>query len=378
MAKEYKIEIDGLQSIYLNCGSDIYNRKIDTYFCIPENGVNEETGLFTYICGFGGEANSNVCKKMRKEFADKHNLVTIQCDCFGHEFMQSSDNVYLPDLNKYTDLNENDKNAIYENGNLNLDKFLNICLEKNIEVSLDADLSLENLSNFNDMGMMQALDNIVAVLSVMNILYNNDFKFNAKKNILYGNSHGAYLAYLMNRLAPSLFSLIIDNSAWVYPNYLRQNIIRKLYLNLKSNRSVWLNFDYLAKYIIKDKQFGDLEYLYRDIKNSCNIICYHGVSDELISCEEKRAFCKKIQKCKYNEISEKEIDGKMIKSTSHGLDANFIELFNSTMENLDFSFEKSVNFDLPSEVEIITDMYNYYIDYKMVMPKVYIKNKNHT
>ena len=374
MAKEYKIEVDGLQSIYLNGGSDIYNRKIDTYFCIPENGVNEETGIFTYICGFGGQADSNVCKKMRKEFADKHNLVTVQCNYFGYEFMQSADKIYLPDLNNYIGLNENDRKAIYENGNFNLDKFLRICSEKEIEVNLDADLSLENLSNFNDMGIMQALDNITAVLTVMNILYNNDFKFNARKNILYGNSQGAYLAYLMNRLAPKLFSLIIDNSAWLYPNYLKKNSIRKLCLDLDNN--VWLDFIYMAQKVVEDKQLLNLEYLYKDFNNTCNIISYHGVKDELISCEEKKWFCNNLEKCNYNEIGEEKVDGKIFKSTRHGLDADFLELFNRTMESLSFSFEKSLNFDLPSQVEITTEKYNYYIDYEEVMPKVYIKSKS--
>ncbi|WP_223869599.1 DUF2920 family protein [Paenibacillus sabuli] len=101
-------------------------------------------------------------------------MVTIQCDFFGWEFMQS--------------------------------------------VSLN-----ETVSNFNDMGIMQALDNITAVIIVSEFIKDNNLKFNAKKIIADGQSHGAYLAFLCNRFAPNLFSLIIDNSAWIVPAYLTLN-----------------------------------------------------------------------------------------------------------------------------------------------------------
>lgn len=41
--------------------------------------MNLEASIFLFILGYGGTANSNVHKKMRCQFADKYNLVTIQC-----------------------------------------------------------------------------------------------------------------------------------------------------------------------------------------------------------------------------------------------------------------------------------------------------------
>ncbi|MGF9699809.1 hypothetical protein [Paenibacillus sp. MABNR03] len=90
---------------------------------------------------------------MRSVFADEYNLVSIQCDYFGLEFMQHSP---LP----------------------------------------------ESLYNFNDMGIMQALDNLTAIGIVEQILKDNNLNFNAGKVIAYGHSHGAYLAYLLNVLSP--------------------------------------------------------------------------------------------------------------------------------------------------------------------------------
>lgn len=72
MAKEYNYEMFGQPSIYSS-----KERKLNIYFSEPEDGINEETGIILFIAGFGGNANSNVYKKMRSVFADKYNLVTI-------------------------------------------------------------------------------------------------------------------------------------------------------------------------------------------------------------------------------------------------------------------------------------------------------------
>ena len=74
----------------------------------------------------------------------------------------------------------------------------------------------EDLTNFNDMGIMQALDNISAIVTVIEIIKDNGYKFDESKIIIYGHSHGAYLGYLCNAFAPNLFSMIIDNSAWLF------------------------------------------------------------------------------------------------------------------------------------------------------------------
>ncbi|EYE88822.1 hypothetical protein Q428_05955 [Fervidicella metallireducens AeB] len=79
MAREYFITEYTHNSIYVNSKNqgNYKNRKIKIYFSEPNNGINSDTGILLFIAGFGGNANSNVYKKMRNEFADKYNLVTI-------------------------------------------------------------------------------------------------------------------------------------------------------------------------------------------------------------------------------------------------------------------------------------------------------------
>ena len=374
MAISNDIEVFSENSIYnkyKNVNND--NRKLKVYFSVPEKGLNEDTGLLLFIAGFGGQATSNVYKKMRDKFADKYNLVTIQCDYFGYEFMQGTENVQIPHMDK-DELSKifsaEEISQIYKNGQVDFNTFLDLGSKYNISVEAKEDLSNEDIDNFNDMGMIQAVDNVVAVLSVMNILYDNNKEFNSKKIIVYGHSHGAYLSYLCNAFAPKLFSLIIDNSAWLYPVYL---IDRNRMLVIKrGNLTLTIIFEYLAKKIIYDYEIFNLPYLYSKFENNCNIVSYHGTTDNLISCKDKSIFCNSINKCIYNEICEDKVDGVVFKSTNHGLDSNFIELFDYTMNNYNIEFEKDTFIDLQSEVVLQTSKHKYSIDYKNIMPEIHI------
>ena len=97
MAKEYTLDIYGHNSIYTQdyLKNNYDKRKFKVRFCEPDFGVNEDTGILLFVSGFGANSNSNVYKKMRQTFANKYNLITIQCDYFGNEFMQKSSNILL-------------------------------------------------------------------------------------------------------------------------------------------------------------------------------------------------------------------------------------------------------------------------------------------
>lgn len=311
MAKDYSFEMYGHPNIYDNYSS----RNLKVYFSEPETGVNENTGIVLIIAGFGANANSNVYKKMRSVFADTYNLVTIQCDYFGWEFMQSFP---LP----------------------------------------------EGINNFNDMGLMQALDNITAVAAVEQIILDNKLKYNAGKIIAYGHSHGAYVSYLCNVLAPSLFSLIIDNSAWLFPQFML--CTRELV-----HKGKYAAFKYRAKDFVKDKQILDLIGLYKNFKNACRILSFHGEDDTLINFKEKERFCKSIPRCELRRITQEDIDNIIFKSSSHGLGADFLLLFDSIMNEVgnQFVFKGSLE---ETTQKIITDMFEYTIDYSSILPKLTI------
>lgn len=378
MSKQYEIEIDSIESIYLNKITNEYNRKLKVYFSTPDD-INEDMGIVVHINGFGGNSNANVYKKMRREFPDKYNLINIQCDYFGYEFMSDlNQEVYTPNekylKEKSKIFSEVDKAMIYdERGIIDFNKFMHVISTYDAEVSYEMFMD-EKISNFNDMGLMQALDNIIAVLSVMNILYSNNYKFNAKKIILFGHSQGAYISYLCNALTPGLFSLIIDNSSWLIPKYIEENEGRAL-LSYVNKCRIIQTFNYSAKKFVKDKDILNLELLYSQFKNQCNIISYHGTGDKLITLEEKKEFLNSIDKCVLNEIDQSKIDNKVFKSTDHGLGADFLKTFDLAMNNLNFKFDKSTEFTLPQQVTYESEKNMYIFNYENILPIVEIISK---
>lgn len=373
MSESYIIESFGHNSIYTDdyLKDNYHKRKFKIYFNCPEAGINKETGILLLIAGFGGNSNSNVYKKMRNMFSDKYNLVTIQCDYFGWEYMQSDiDNIEIEyiDLDKIKkSVSESEFKKAYIDNIISLNELTQLKFkEKNI-VKFEKILN-EDLNNFNDMGIMQAVDNITAVINVMNILYDNNYIFNTKKVIIMGDSHGAYLGYLCNYMCNGLFSYLLDNSAWIYPKYFLDNRISKFNFD---NLELQIKYRYLAKRLDFSFDFLNLKNLYKDFNNRCKIVIYHGEDDILITIDEKYNGVKNINNIIFNRVNIHNIDKSIFKSTGHGLEADFINLFDSFYnEYVDGEQSSILEFQQQSKIEYSKGSIN--IDYKNVFPQIYI------
>lgn len=357
MAINYEDNIEGVKSIYLDNYNDCNKKRYFTIkYSLPEKGVNNETGILLFIAGYGANSNSKVYKKMREAFSDKYNLITLQCDYFGYEFMQN-------DFKEFTIENMNlDSVASRElltrlilNNDDGL-KFLN-------KITLISKLD-ESKENFNDMGIMQALDNITATLNIINKFDKAKNKLNYNKVIIMGNSQGSYLAYLCNYLCRGLYTHILDNSAWVYPQYYDYN--RFLSLN-KDNVSIKIKYCYAMKSWNLRCIPITIKQAYNEFENKCKIIIYHGIEDELISAKDKYNEVKEINNIEFNLINKDDIDGVVFKSAAHGLSANFLFLFDSFYNNyIDESTVKNC-FNIEKEIKIL-DYFE--LSYKDSMPKV--------
>ena len=139
---------------------------------------------------------------MREFFADQYSLVTIQCDFFGSEFMQSSKSFTLKNRNENVlgVLNSEERDLVKRDSS----RILEVLSTHTVTLPVIAKLK-EEQNHFNDMGFMQAIDIITAIEAVKIILKDNDFIFDDNKLIGFGHSHGAYLVHLCNRLAPLIF-----------------------------------------------------------------------------------------------------------------------------------------------------------------------------
>lgn len=322
MAENHSFQIAAHYNIYTGNHRD---KELRIDFSVPDYGVNSETGLLILVPGFGGNIDSNVYKKMREQFADTYNLVTIQCDYFGSNFMQTAESITIDNnqvFNKF--FNSEEINMLSKDSSI----LLQLLQNKNIVFPVKAKMN-ENIEEFNDMGFMQAIDLITSIEAVQAILKDNGLSFNKNRIIGYGHSHGAYLLHLSNRLVPNLFSFIIDNSGWIEPVYLSSN--RYLYQTI-GKCTLAIEFDYLAKKIIKNKSILNMENFYRNYYGNTQILTFQGNDDNLINHHEKQRIMNNLNNTHFILVTADDVDHVKYKSNKHGLDADFLNLFSYALE----------------------------------------------
>ena len=130
----------------------------------------------------------------------------------------------------------------------------------------------ESEDEFNDMGLMQALDIVSTTICAIYEIINKGYVFNTNRIVLFGTSHGSYLAHLANVICPTLYTGLLDVSSYIVPYYLTH------YRNLtiKTDKITWTTiYEYLImkeeKYRYNDNLYN-LSFLYQNIKNKCKII----------------------------------------------------------------------------------------------------------
>lgn len=343
MAYNQHLEIPAHPNIYN--GNNERTLKIE--YSIPEKGTNDETGIVVFVPGFGGDINSKVYKKMREVFANQYNLITVQCDYFGSKFMQEAEKFNCSE----EELKKLSKEHLDEL-KMNPGKLESIIKDYSIQFKCKA-LMDETENEFADMSYMQAIDIITAVEAVKIILNENHLSFNQGKIIGYGHSQGAFLLHLANKLAPHLFTYIFDNSSWVQPVYLTNN---RGYFKGVGKAVLVIEFEYLAKEYLLDIPALSLHNLYKTFKNGTYIYSLLGTTDNLVEVQDKKKSLSKLNHIKFEVIDEKNLDGEIFKSTNHGLDADFLKLFDYLIAKIPVHQNKvkfRINYSVASSQTVI-------------------------
>lgn len=355
MSKEYSIEVYGQPCILAPA-----NRHITVIFDEPDKGINKDTGILLFIAGYGGHSDANIYKKMRSQFCDEYNLVTIQCDYFGHEFMQEPDkNIQIPIECLQQHFSQAQIEELFQNYQENESMLYNKTFR--FPVTLD-----ETLENYNDMGPTQAMDQLIALKIVSDILEQNNYTFNKRKVIVYGQSHGAYLAHLCNCYMPNIFSAIIDNSSYLRPYFLTHT--RDFELSAP-HFTVIKQISYLASRIDNDMLLFDLGYLYKQFMNTAKIIAFQGSDDNMTTPNGKQQWLAAIPDSHYEYIDSSRVDNHIFHSTLHGMDADFIHLFSYVHNN--YVLESKNNCLQFKESFINTENFSYHISTEDGIPVMY-------
>lgn len=267
MGQEHVTTIPAHANIY-----DGSEREMELSFTEPDQGVTEQTGLLLIIPGFGETKNLGLLHKLRNDLSNRYNMVVVQCLYFGSSYMGHIGNpqFHVDIAALRTVFTELEMDQVFDGNHIDLNKLLEVGSAHDIHLDGTETLN-ESLRDFNDMGIMQAIDNLTAVYAVRAILEDNGYQIDANRVMVYGRGHGGYLAYLCNAFAPELFSHLFEQDAWLFPSYL--DGVRELSGN-KGKLSMTIKFDYYAKSVPFDRELLSLPILYSGFTNKATINSY--------------------------------------------------------------------------------------------------------
>lgn len=272
------------------------------------------------------------------------NLVIVQCEYFGEKYMHSEMPEKLQELAYNPQVQE-------------------------LAVSWKMELE-ESEEEFNDMGIMQALDVVTACLYVLEQVE----IINTNRIMIFGHSHGAYIAHLANVICPDLFSYILDISGYLIPYYMNKE--RMVGYSIGDNKNVHTIFNYLVSEkpsMQYDKELYDLRYLYNQFENRCRILAIQGVHDWMFDYREKVAFLKNIPYGDVILVTEDDVDGVVFKNTNHGCGLDFIQFLGVMIPIIDKKIEVNNALVINDDIYIADELW---ISYKTNRPIVkYLRNK---
>ena len=233
-----------------------------------------------------------------------------------------------------------------------LSKEITIRKERDIlaaDFRLNASITMVPTKNeYQNFGVMQAMDVLNAVLYTKK--YINNAKFEHLPVIMVGSSHGGYLAHMCAKIAPWLVDAVIDNSSYAiflwrligfgkeinFTNYFcfgTDTLYQNLYLYF-FDKTYWTLNEKSPYYFIDARE---------EIRNILNLdhlnvqssykkpiyVSYHCICDkEIAPAKDKIELYEALKKLKFNATlhmikDESEVDGKFIKSLTHGMGMSY-------------------------------------------------------
>jgi hypothetical protein len=233
-----------------------------------------------------------------------------------------------------------------------LSKEITIRKERGIlpaDFRLNASITMVPTKNeYQNFGVMQAMDVLNAVLYTKK--YINNAKFEHLPVIMVGSSHGGYLAHMCAKIAPWLVDAVIDNSSYAiflwrligfgkeinFTNYFcfgTDTLYQNLYIYF-FDKTYWTLNEKSPYYFIDARE---------EIRNILNLdhlnvqsgykkpiyVSYHCICDkEIAPAKDKIELYEALKKLKFNATlhmikDESEVDGKFIKSLTHGMGMSY-------------------------------------------------------
>nr|WP_314539932.1 DUF2920 family protein [uncultured Campylobacter sp.] len=335
------------------------------YSCYDD--VKDAKALLVIIPGLGEDSNLGYRANLMQTMAEAYDVVCISVDyhCIGNR-PQLGAKFGLDDIDREILTRELSSIGInlpidlksidcHEKVDLLL-KFLSkeitIRKERGIlpaDFRLNASITIVPTKNeYQNFGVMQAMDVLNAVLYTKK--YINNAKFEHLPVIMVGSSHGGYLAHMCAKIAPWLVDAVIDNSSYAiflwrligfgkeinFTNYFcfgTDTLYQNLYIYF-FDKTYWTLNEKSPYYFIDARE---------EIRNILNLdhlnvqsgykkpiyVSYHCIFDkEIAPAKDKIELYEALKKLKFDATLHmikdgSEVDGKFIKSLTHGMGMSY-------------------------------------------------------
>lgn len=316
-------------------------------------------GIVFTIHGFGADPSymENLRLFIAKEFSvvavdvfyhcfssRPNNGATLEFDDIDVVILQDIIDKYKIDFSNVIDINTN---SVINTLNDQIGKLkAEGTLRSDFKLTLPITLIPKN-NEYQNFGIMQAVDHINVLQEIEKMPLN--FAKNHSVSLM-GTSHGGYLAHLIAKLAPHKIDSVIDNSSYVQApmSYFlgkETNILKPE--STMTMEHVVLNCFVQTLWSTNTKSpyfFSSNHYMIRDLSNDMHINCmhnftdnktkyisYHSTQDSIANVDDKINFYQKLDSFGFTtELNiidnNSQIDGKFIKTLSHGMNMSLKEL----------------------------------------------------
>ena len=336
-------------------------------FHLAYDDSKEAKALLVIISGFGEDSDSSYRTHLMQAMAEAYDVACISVDyhCIGNR-PQLGAKFGLDDIDRAILIRELAKIGITLPIDLkivdNYDKTCVLLKSLNEEITIRKesgvlpddfilDISMTMLptkNEYQNFGVMQAMDVLNAVLYTKK--YINNAKFEHLPVIMVGSSHGGYLAHMCAKIAPWLVDGVIDNSSyaiflWKLIGFGKEIDFARFFGCGTGNLYENLNLYFCDKtyWTLDDKSpyyFSDAREEIRNILNLDHLnvqssykkpiyVSYHCINDtEVASAKDKTELYEALKKLNFDATlhmikDESEVDGKFIKSLTHGMGMSY-------------------------------------------------------
>lgn len=359
-------------------------KSLEYYITFPDGyDKSKSYGLVFCITGYGYSAESDYqANKLRPYISDKYNMITVGVRY--HNDLRTNDSDVEISLGNICNWYGVDCNY-FDNattGEQIINKIFELLQMRNIS-SLDSRLSFKvsAYDKYSSFGFMPAIDHL-------NVLFDIIQKYNIDKHniIAFGTSYGGYIASLMAKYAPNTFSLVIDNSGFCVTQLqevfggqvgggaggaiVRRINDRRYEIPYVAN-TLW-SIDETSEYYFADSNRSIRNLLIEDHRTPSSTVycCYHSEKDELAPINLKDDMYNLLRKYNvayYKRINEHDVDGRLFKNSSHGMNASLRMLFDISIEKYkkhnhmkddDIDFDRNVVYGFPCSDKLYNFSYS--------------------